>query len=53
MGGAGSNRGNPSIQQSFIMSKLFVIKIGGNIIDNDEKLQAFLKEFASVKEKRY
>ncbi|RYF84587.1 MAG: acetylglutamate kinase, partial [Chitinophagaceae bacterium] len=34
------------------MSKLFVIKIGGNIIDNDEKLQAFLKDFASVKEKK-
>ena len=27
---------------------LYVIKIGGNIIDNDEKLKAFLKSFASL-----
>lgn len=31
------------------MDKLYVIKIGGNIIDNEEKLASFLKEFASVK----
>lgn len=30
-----------------------VIKIGGNIIDNDSQLQSFLKAFAAVAEKRY
>jgi len=30
------------------MEPLLVIKIGGNIIDNDEKLSLFLREFASV-----
>lgn len=34
------------------MKKLFVIKIGGNIIDDDQKLAVFLSEFASVKEKK-
>lgn len=34
------------------MKKLFVIKIGGNIIDDDTKLSSFLEEFASVKEKK-
>src|SRR5690606_39991650 len=29
--------------------KLFVIKIGGNVIDNAEALQSFLKDFARVK----
>ncbi|MGZ5190321.1 MAG: acetylglutamate kinase [Flavisolibacter sp.] len=31
------------------MDKLYIIKIGGNIIDDEEKLSAFLKEFADVK----
>jgi len=31
------------------MENLFVIKIGGNIIDDEKKLSSFLKEFASVK----
>jgi acetylglutamate kinase len=30
------------------MEKLFVIKIGGNVIDNDAALQNFLKDFASA-----
>src|SRR5688572_26601460 len=34
------------------MDKVFVIKIGGNIIDNEEKLAAFLSKFASIKEKK-
>ncbi len=34
------------------MQKLFVIKIGGNIVDNVNKLSAFLKDFASVKAKK-
>ena len=34
------------------MDKLFVIKIGGNIIDDDKKLSSFLKEFASIDAKK-
>src|SRR2546421_726611 len=34
------------------MEKLFVIKIGGNIIDDEKKLSSFLKNFASVKAKK-
>jgi acetylglutamate kinase len=34
------------------MDKLYIIKIGGNIIDDAEKLSAFLGEFASLKEKK-
>ncbi len=34
------------------MEKLYVIKIGGNIIDNEEKLSAFLKSFAAIKAKK-
>ncbi|MDR0793348.1 MAG: acetylglutamate kinase [Chitinophagaceae bacterium] len=31
------------------MNKLFVIKIGGNVIDNEENLSSFLRSFASIK----
>ena len=31
---------------------IYVIKIGGNIIDDDKKLSSFLKSFASIKEKK-
>jgi acetylglutamate kinase len=31
---------------------LFVIKIGGNVIDDEKSLHAFLKEFASIKERK-
>lgn len=34
------------------MEQLFVIKIGGNVIDNDIALIAFLNDFAAVKEKK-
>ncbi len=34
------------------MSRLYVIKIGGNIIDDETKLTAFLKEFSSIKENK-
>jgi acetylglutamate kinase len=34
------------------MDKLFVIKIGGNIIDDESKLSQFLKDFASIEEKK-
>jgi acetylglutamate kinase len=34
------------------MDKLFVIKIGGNIIDDEAGLTSFLKDFSSIKEKK-
>lgn len=34
------------------MAKLYIIKIGGNIIDDEKKLSPFLKEFAAVEEKK-
>jgi acetylglutamate kinase len=34
------------------MDKLYIIKLGGNIIDDDEKLPAFLKKYAAVDEKK-
>ena len=32
------------------MAKLYIIKIGGNIIDDEEKLSSFLKSFAQLNE---
>src|SRR6187402_292394 len=34
------------------MTKLFVIKIGGNIIDDEKKLSSFLRSFAAIDEKK-
>ena len=34
------------------MNKLFVIKIGGNIIDDDTSLQSFLQDFAAIEGKK-
>lgn len=34
------------------MAKLYIIKIGGNIIDDEKKLHAFLKQFASIADKK-
>src|SRR6187401_972598 len=34
------------------MAELLVIKIGGNIIDDDEKLSSFLEEFANLPAKK-
>jgi acetylglutamate kinase len=34
------------------MEKLFVIKIGGNVIDDDASLQSFLQIFSSIKAKK-
>jgi acetylglutamate kinase len=34
------------------MTKLYTIKIGGNIIDDETKLASFLKEFAAIEEKK-
>ncbi len=42
--GAGGN--------SMYLPSLFVIKIGGNVIDDDIALQSFLKDFASINEKK-
>jgi acetylglutamate kinase len=38
--------------KSEIMEQLFVIKIGGNVIDNEENLLAFLKNFAAIEGKK-
>ena len=34
------------------MNKLFIIKIGGNVLDDPRQLDLFLKDFASIKEPR-
>lgn len=34
------------------MQKLFIIKIGGNIIDDEKQLSSFLNDFASLKENK-
>ncbi len=34
------------------MNKLFIIKIGGNVLDDAKQLEIFLKDFASIKEPR-
>src|SRR5690606_7856151 len=34
------------------MQKLYVIKIGGNVIDDDAKLQDFLKNLSGIKENK-
>lgn len=34
------------------MDKLYIVKVGGNIIDDENKLASFLKDFASIKEKK-
>lgn len=33
------------------MDKLYIIKIGGNIIDDEAKLATFLRDFAAIEEK--
>ena len=32
--------------------KLYIVKIGGNVVDDAEKLQKFLADFASIKDKK-
>ena len=34
------------------MAKLFIIKIGGNIIDDEAKLASFLKDFAAIEDNK-
>jgi len=36
----------------YCMDKLFIIKIGSNIIDDEIKLSSFLKDFAAISEKK-
>lgn len=38
--------------QLYSMDKLYVIKIGGNVIDDDSKLSAFLSDFAAINSKK-
>src|SRR5207249_2003058 len=35
-------------RQYFFMEKLFIIKIGGNVIDNEDLLRRFLNDFAKI-----
>jgi acetylglutamate kinase len=30
------------------MNKLYIIKIGGNVLDDEKSLKSFLKDFASI-----
>lgn len=34
------------------MNKLFIVKIGGNVLDNPEALSRFLRDFSSIREPR-
>lgn len=34
------------------MDKLYIIKIGGNIIDDEKKLSAFLEDFSAIEDKK-
>ena len=34
------------------MQTLYVIKIGGNVIDDKHKLSSFLNDFAAIKEQK-
>jgi acetylglutamate kinase len=49
MGSAGGDSRNFEIE---IMEKVFVIKIGGNIIDDEKKLSSFLSSFAEIAERK-
>lgn len=52
MGCTGCYRRDIKKQQEIIMEQLYVIKIGGNIIDDDVKLQMFLSSFVAVQGKK-
>lgn len=52
MGGSGGNLGNLTVQSVAVMEKLLVIKIGGNIIDDEAKLTSFLRSFAGLNERK-
>jgi acetylglutamate kinase len=44
--------GTFSNTKTTLMEKLLVIKIGGNIIDDETKLSSFIRQFASIKTKK-
>jgi acetylglutamate kinase len=50
MGSAGGIK--PDLKRLICMIDLFVIKVGGNVIDNPKLLEEFLKNFAAVKGKK-
>ena len=39
---------SPTVEKS----KLFIVKIGGNVIDNEDALKSFLNDFAAIKDKK-
>src|SRR4051812_45420171 len=38
--------------RQLLMQKLYIVKIGGNVIDDEAKLQQFLHDFALLKENK-
>jgi acetylglutamate kinase len=50
MGGTGGIK--PDLKRLICMIDLFVIKVGGNVIDNPALLDAFLEKFAAIKGKK-
>lgn len=52
MGSTGRHCRNAPINEKLMKEKLYIIKIGGNIIDDEEKLTSFLISFAALKEKK-
>ena len=48
MGGAGRITRDPQNPKPEPVKELFVIKIGGNIVDDENKLASFLKQFANI-----
>jgi len=53
MGSAGGIGRTPAVKWlNCYMAELFVIKIGGNIIDDEKKLSSFLRSFAAIENKK-
>lgn len=52
MGRTGGISPDFKVSKQIAMDTLYVIKIGGNIIDEEAKLSAFLKSFAAIKGKK-
>jgi acetylglutamate kinase len=49
VGGASGSFGNSRELKVISMDSLYIVKIGGNIIDDEKKLSSFLQSFASIK----
>lgn len=43
---------NSSAENKIVKELLYIIKIGGNVIDDKSNLNSFLEEFSSIKEKK-